>query len=1717
MHSELRQRARKLSIIAGNEVEHNPNAKDKLSRPIKQTKDLFARAEEEEEDEPLRRMLLTASSTWLHVCPLIPRYVRGLGARKGAEPAGASDNVLFAQRRAAIRERWEKEEEEGRHSRSRSRSRSVVASSPNFSSSVATSALTSLPTFTLTTPEREEKQVTNEKEREREIDGEVSEEDDDDDEEGDEGDDGESFVFRQVAMEEAAGGGDSSKDKAVVEEDDVEGYRLHFARKRQQQREQVESSADLLEELEAGMYRAVSAEEVLSRMRTATLSTPTLTTATTSSSSSSASLVSSMEEESSNPTREHRTASYVYRYVTEKSIKDAGREEKAPKGTKKQKGEVEKKKKKKKKTKSEEKTKTTKKKKSKSVNKTTEEKRSEEDAEALAKQVFRSPLVNNNNFLKQQHQPQQQHRLLLGNQRTKGNNKTTEKSDKEEANEKEKRKSRRQTASKQFFALLSTYTEAEQQPAVEQEKRREEGEDAPSPIVSRRSFSEQYVTPSLLTTGLASPYESDAEGFHPEEEDDDDEDDVEYEEEAEEDELSDTDDVSLQSSEASDAENLVLSSSETKVQTSTSTASSYSSSFTTEIKDNNDTPKTYIISNEEQDKEEASKHQQKEEQEMPVLNNQKTVARLVRHNKEEANNNNSLLTSRNSKDMLTASTQSHSDLNEKLHSLSAEELRSILCELEKEDRGIRYLLREKLGLDKGSEQNQQMVGVAAGKSSTLRWNERFQKAVHTVRSLPIDAKKEVRMRAYEKLASLAHDFVASATSYGKIIIAEVYLPPHQKTIQPILGSGVAGGEKYLVQDIYFKFALNHKGLYDGTEEAAKVAANELLAMGYLFNLGLEELHYPMMVLVDYRGFRLQAMSRLPISSQTLKYGSPDAGRTVHYNPKIHRSIKQAGMKLNLKAHKLGPPDNAVSFYTPVDLEAHIGTDGRIYLLDVARVFPPETPKPGIKCGHLFRLLRPELVKKYPIPLCSDAFSYFILEHNPMEHNSEVAEATAFLENELVPGFTSRLRRHEPSNYLLIESMHQWGINVRYLGRIRHLMGQLIQQETKGEDTQHKNKEGKEEDYAEMWNWYLLFEMVTRVIKSLLRQVMRRKIRALVQPRDKSLKKEVVRWLNLIFGNNEESKEVWEVNIKQQLLKKYDGQCLSSYERSLEFDLKKYISVQSPFNRDGRCLLFSRVVRKVGLEFSKTVQSLFTNSQVFNYTYPLEETDLKRIVEKVKTTSMVHFAQGWVLSAKAATITNDKDECRHLNKLAVDHFTKALRCGAADNPTTLCNLADALLVSGGKKNLERAEHFYTRAVECEPENTSSLFKYALFLEHVNRLDEAEDHFLRALELTSSSNFNELSNDFLRTYADFLFYHLNAYEEAEWFYIYAIKVPPPDPFSCNNYACMLLGMADDDFYWNSNDTSTQSSSSSLISPSLSKTPTSSPHHSPRLSRRTKEKEKEKDEYDDEGYEEDERRTRRRKHDCIKIAEFYFKQSVQMDMEHPQHLLNYALFIQRYRLVTLKRRTEELERKMKHLRKEIQQIKQQQKEEEEKAIKEEEEEMKRKQRNNSDPTARFSYFRKIRDTTKEKEQQKQKEREDKELLQAEEKERLLQKELDADQLSFRKYESRMKDLLRRAEQLQCQRRASSFAQTSAPLSQPHKQHRQRQRKSQLQRMKMEEKKRVKDLERQKNDIRKMATTKVLAQLEKDKKLNQRALLARERRFRNPLVTLQQQQQNK
>jgi hypothetical protein len=158
------------------------------------------------------------------------------------------------------------------------------------------------------------------------------------------------------------------------------------------------------------------------------------------------------------------------------------------------------------------------------------------------------------------------------------------------------------------------------------------------------------------------------------------------------------------------------------------------------------------------------------------------------------------------------------------------------------------------------------------------WNELFQSAL----DMPQDSVPQQIVR-YEKIIDVAQNFERTAQVFGKIIISEVFLPYKFKTIKPVseLG-GHAGGEKYIYNGILFKFAVDWKGIYSGDEYAMKAAGHEMRSLIAFYNYGQPiGLRVPLIALVNYLGFRLVALSILPVSRHTIVYGSCDGGQNVY--------------------------------------------------------------------------------------------------------------------------------------------------------------------------------------------------------------------------------------------------------------------------------------------------------------------------------------------------------------------------------------------------------------------------------------------------------------------------------------------------------------------------------------------------------------------------------------------------------------------------------------------------------------------------------------------------------------------------------------------------------------------------------------------------------------------------------------------------------------------
>jgi hypothetical protein len=192
--------------------------------------------------------------------------------------------------------------------------------------------------------------------------------------------------------------------------------------------------------------------------------------------------------------------------------------------------------------------------------------------------------------------------------------------------------------------------------------------------------------------------------------------------------------------------------------------------------------------------------------------------------------------------------------------------------------------------------------------------------------------------------------------------------------------GVAGGTKFSHNGIIFKFAVDESGLYGGNDELImKTAAHDLVGLMALIECNISGLHFPLLALIDYLGYRLIACSILPIDRSTLVYGSSDAGKTVHDgSAEVRSKLREVAEVLNLKPHQIVDGSGTeTTLYGPADLECHLGKDGRIYLIDTSRLFPPTMPTPDMpRSQYLWNRFRPIVVKQNGVPLSSDALSPF---------------------------------------------------------------------------------------------------------------------------------------------------------------------------------------------------------------------------------------------------------------------------------------------------------------------------------------------------------------------------------------------------------------------------------------------------------------------------------------------------------------------------------------------------------------------------------------------------------------------------------------------------------------------------------------------------------------------------------------------------------------------
>lgn len=355
---------------------------------------------------------------------------------------------------------------------------------------------------------------------------------------------------------------------------------------------------------------------------------------------------------------------------------------------------------------------------------------------------------------------------------------------------------------------------------------------------------------------------------------------------------------------------------------------------------------------------------------------------------------------------------------------------------------------------------------------TRDWNEELQ----TTRELPRKTLPErlLRERAIFKVHS---DFVAAATR-GAIAVVDgnvMAINPGEDTKM----------QMFIWNSIFFSLGFDVRDHYrelGGDAAAFAAPINDLQGVKAYSAVDIEGLYTLGTVVIDYHGFRVTAQSIIPgilerEQEQSVIYGSVDFGRTVMSHPKYLELLAKAAPILRIAPHKVvNEKDEEIEICSSVECKGIIGNDGRHYILDLLRTFPPdvnylkldeielcdELRELGypLKFKHKLCCLRQELVDAFcdskgsgvDIRFNPDVFSDGVKhqQSNPdlLKNERElVREAAKFLVINQIQGYIHDSINHSSApldGSMLTESLHSRGINIRYLGRVTKLLSQVKQ-------------------------------------------------------------------------------------------------------------------------------------------------------------------------------------------------------------------------------------------------------------------------------------------------------------------------------------------------------------------------------------------------------------------------------------------------------------------------------------------------------------------------------------------------------------------------------------------------------------------------------------------------------------------------------------------------
>jgi hypothetical protein len=437
-------------------------------------------------------------------------------------------------------------------------------------------------------------------------------------------------------------------------------------------------------------------------------------------------------------------------------------------------------------------------------------------------------------------------------------------------------------------------------------------------------------------------------------------------------------------------------------------------------------------------------------------------------------------------------------------------------------------------------------------------------------------------------------------------------------------------------------------------------------------------------------------------------------------------------------------------HSAIDIEGHLGIDGRMYMLDFARTMPPEAPRekalrqPG---DHLYRLLRPEFVLQYRRHLCADAFSNMIaVEPNRKILNKDVKDATDELMTRLIPNYAAELVQHVQEQDMLMggvegiqldQHLHARGINVRFLGEIASWVRKL------------------DSEYAAITNRVLMVEICSRCLKALLRQNLRDTMRLYRVPLEQPYVEKLVEFLNVAFGTGGDSLEFWD-ELRHVVMEKFGTNTLPAQGL---VDLRK-IAMLSNLSKMGNVpsckVLFLRLQKQMGFVLSKHLQRKIvkTPAKLFDQFHPFYQYHIVDLGQRVKSIDVVTQCEANYLLVRGISAREADESVRFLHmseQLFKDILASSPNHVASMRQYALClyylavnqeliNETKAkqmgLYLGADLKNnpkIMMCTRLFERVVELDPTDKGAHLSFAKALISAEDDQRAEEHLIRCLEI------------------------------------------------------------------------------------------------------------------------------------------------------------------------------------------------------------------------------------------------------------------------------------------------------------------------------------------------------------------------------------------------